>query len=77
MVATVRLNSKISAKDKPSFNVKRSAKHEAVHLLIGKLVDLTYNRFINKEQIYEAVEDIVTKLERFIVDDDCIMKKEE
>ena len=37
MVATIRLNSKLSDKDKPHRDIKHSAKHEAIHLLIGRL----------------------------------------
>ena len=68
MVATVGLNSRLLAKDKPFLNVKQSAKHEALHLLLSKLDDLAYNRFINKDQIYEAVEEIVFKLEELVGD---------
>ncbi len=61
MVATVRLNSK-----EVSPNVKRSAKHEAIHLLLQRLEDKALCRFGNVEEIYESVEEIVFKLEELI-----------
>ncbi len=61
MVAKVRLNSTVT-----SPNVKRSAKHEAIHLLLQRLEDKALCRFGNVEEIYESVEEIVFKLEELI-----------
>jgi hypothetical protein len=63
MVATVRLNSELPDKDKPFKDIKRSAKHEAIHLLLGRLEHRARRRYLNEEEIYEAVEEIVFKLE--------------
>ncbi len=66
MVVTVRLNSKLSDKDSPHKNIKLSAKHEALHLLIGRL-DLTATyRYVTENDIYESAEELVHKLEGLI-----------
>ncbi len=68
MVVTVRLNSKTSNKDKLLRTAKESAKHEALHLLVSKIEDLAYARFINEKQIWEATEEVVFKLEGLVED---------
>ncbi|MFA6307069.1 MAG: hypothetical protein WC639_04670 [Patescibacteria group bacterium] len=64
MVATVRLNS--DDKNNPDKHVALSAKHEAIHLLIGKLDHLSRSRYIQPEETDEAVEELVFKLEELI-----------
>lgn len=64
MVATVRLNS--DGKDEFR-NVKQSAKHEAIHLLLYRLEHLTISRFLHEEEESEAVEELVFKLEGLII----------
>ena len=66
MVATVRLNSELPAKDKPYKDPKGSAKHEVIHLLVNRLEANALYRFATKEDIYEATEELVHKLERLI-----------
>ncbi len=66
MVVTVRLDSKPSEEDKPFFNVKELAKHEALHLLVGRLSQNAKVRYIHQDEIYETVEELVTKLENLI-----------
>ena len=66
MVATVRLNSELLDKDKPFKNVKRSAKHEAIHLLVGRLEQNAHYRYSSEAEIYEATEELVFKLEELI-----------
>ena len=68
MVATVRLNSQLPDKDKPVKDIKRSAKHEALHLLVGRLEENGRYRYSSKNEIYEAVEELVFKLEELIRD---------
>ncbi len=66
MLATVRLNSTIADKNKPFKDVKRSAKHEAIHLLIGRLeLNGTY-RYTTQSEINEASEELVYRLEGLI-----------
>ena len=66
MVATVRLNNKLPDKDKPHKDVKNDAKHEALHLLIGRL-DLNAScRYATENEIYESAEELVHKLEGLI-----------
>ena len=67
MVATVRLNSKLPDKDKPLKDVKRSAKHEALHLLVGRLEQDGRYRYSSENEIYEATEELVFRLEDLIV----------
>jgi hypothetical protein len=66
MVATVTLNSKLPDKDKPHKNIRRSAKHEALHLLVGRLEMDGHYRYIPENEIYEAAEELVHKLEDLI-----------
>jgi len=68
MVATVRLNSRCPKKDKEHRDVKQSAKHEAIHLLLFKLEHCAYSRYVCEEEIYEATEELVFKLEGLIKD---------
>ena len=66
MVATVRLDSKMLTKEKPFFDVKKSAKHEAIHLLLWRLEDRASSRYITEDELYETVEEAVSKLESLI-----------
>ena len=66
MVVTARLNSELPYKDKPHKDIKRSAKHEALHLLVGRLEQNGRYRYCSENEIYEAVEELVFKLEELI-----------
>jgi len=66
MVATVTLNSELPDKDKPFKNVKRDAKHEALHLLLMRLEQAGCRRYVAEDEIYEATEELVFKLEELI-----------
>ncbi len=68
MVATVRLNSSLSAEDKSIRSVKQTAKHEALHLLLFRLEHRAYSRYVLEEEIYETVEGLVFRLEGLIPD---------
>jgi hypothetical protein len=66
MVVTVRLNSKLPDKDKPHKDIKRSAKHEAIHLLVARLEKNGRYRYTSETEIYEATEELVFRLENLI-----------
>jgi len=66
MVATVRLNSNLPDKDKPFKDIKRDAKHEAIHLLLGRLEGNARYRYSSEAEIDEASEELVNKLEGLI-----------
>ena len=66
MIATVRLNSKLPDKDKPYKNVRENAKHEAIHLLIGRLEMNGRYRFVSSGEMNESSEELVRKLEGLI-----------
>ena len=68
MAATVRLNSKPSKENKAIQDVKWCAKHEAIHLLIGRLEKYGSSRFISGDDLVEATEELATKLESLIPD---------
>jgi len=68
MVVTVRLNKQLPAKDKPFKDVKRSAKHEAIHLLVGRLEQDGRYRYCSEPEIYEATEELVHRLEGLVPD---------
>ena len=46
--------------------VKEAAKHEIVHLLLGRLTLNAEARFIGRSEIDEAMEEVVRKLTRII-----------
>ncbi len=66
MVVTVRLNSELPDKSKPFKDIKYSAKHEALHLLLSRLELCGSARFVSSNEIYEAAEELVHKLEPLI-----------
>ena len=66
MVATVKLNSILHNDEKPHRNIKQSAKHEAIHLLIGRLEHNGRFRYSTENEIYEATEELVFRLEELI-----------
>jgi len=66
MTATARLNSELPNKDKNHKDIKRDARHEALHLLLGKLEHLAKSRYTTNDEIYEADEELVHKLEDLI-----------
>ena len=66
MVATVRLSNEVTEKDNEFIDIKRSAKHEALHLLLIRLEHNGRARFINSNEIYESTEELVHKLEDLI-----------
>ncbi len=68
MVATIGLNSKLADKDKPHKDIKRSAKHEALHLLVGRLEKNGRYRYCAEAELYEATEELVNRLDGLI---DC------
>ena len=61
-VATVRLDTKKHA----DCNIKKSAKHEALHLLCAKLQDCALKRYTSEEEILEADEELVVRLQGLI-----------
>ena len=66
--ATVFLNDKLPEKDLPFKNIKRSAKHEAIHLLLTRMEYLANDRHASADEIYAAEEELVHKLECLIPD---------
>lgn len=68
MVATATLNSELPDKEKPFRDIKRDAKHETIHLLLGRLSHLAESRYTTGEELYEAMEEVVYKLEELIGD---------
>ena len=49
--------------DKESIN---SARHEICHLLLGKVSDAAYKRFITREELYKEEEALVARLLKII-----------
>ena len=66
MVATVRLNSKLADKDKPHKDIRKDAKHEALHLLVGRLEKNGRYRYCAEAELYEATEELVNRLDGLI-----------
>lgn len=66
MVATVRLNNEVPGDFADFVDVQRSAKHEAIHLLLFRLEERAVARFCTRDEISEIVEGLVHKLEGLI-----------
>ena len=66
MVATVRLNSKLLKREELDKDIKRSAKHEALHLLLAKYSHIAGARYVTSEEPDEAEEELVNKLSNII-----------
>ena len=64
--ATVTLNSQLPSSLAPHKDIKRDAKHEALHLLLSRLVWYANQRCVTQEALDEAEEEIVVKLEGLI-----------
>lgn len=67
MVAVLRLNSKLDEIDKPNKDIRATAKHEAIHLLTARLAENGRYRYIAENEIDEALEELVKKLEGLII----------
>ena len=67
MVATITLNTDIDPLD-TNINeyIKECAKHEVIHILCGRLTENANARFVDKNDLYESVEELVTKLTKFL-----------
>lgn len=70
MNACVRLNSKPVKETVPFKDIKKSAKHEAIHLMLGRIAELATRRYTSKTEIDEAEEELVYKLMGLIRDED-------
>jgi len=66
MVATVRFNSKLSKKDRVHLDIRQTAEHEAVHLLVGRLEKRARDRYTSPDEIYEATEELVRRIEGLV-----------
>ena len=62
MVATVSLANSVEGDDAKFLDVKNSARHEAVHLLLSKLSDCASCRYVTEDGIYEAEEEAVNRI---------------
>ena len=64
MTATVRVDSEVAEEDKPFRDIRATAKHEAVHLLVGRLEKSAcrQDRHVSSSEMYEATEELVNKL---------------
>ena len=65
-VATVRLNSHLPDKDHPFKDVRRSAKHEVIHLLLGRIEGEARARYTTQGTLGEALEEAIHRLESLI-----------
>jgi len=70
MSATVRLNSELPEKDILFKDIKRDAKHEALHLLIHELEARARCRYVSPDDIYESCEGLVNKLMKLIPEEE-------
>ena len=68
MTATVKLNKKLDKNHQPFNNIKKHAKHEAIHLLLDKIEDLARRRYVIDEDIYSEIEGLTNNLMELIPD---------
>ncbi len=66
MIATVRLNSSLSDEEKSFRDIAEVAKHEALHLLMGRVTQNGKYRYISNAELGESIEELVFKLEDLI-----------
>lgn len=66
MTATVYLNSRLTADQRKYLDVRRAAKHEAVHLILARLRNLAEERYVLDAEVYEATEEAVNRLQDLI-----------
>ena len=62
LVATVRYSNEVDQDDNPVY----SAKHEAIHLLLARLLDLAERRYVSEAELSEANEEAVRRLDKII-----------
>ena len=62
MVVRVSLNNTLPPEYKPFKNIKHSAKHEAIHLLLERIEGCIKDRYISEGETTEAIEELVNKL---------------
>ncbi|MFC1924254.1 hypothetical protein ACFLXA_02690 [Chloroflexota bacterium] len=66
MTAVVSLNSDPLEEDKADNDIVKHAKHEAIHLLLGRLKANGSTRYISENEMTESCEELVHKLEGLI-----------
>jgi hypothetical protein len=64
--ATVSLNSKPSQKALPHNDIKKHAKHEAMHLLLARFDGIAQSRYADRTALEIANEEIAVKLTELI-----------
>ena len=64
--ATVTLNSSLPAENQPFKNPRSHAKHEALHLLVSRLENCGRRRYVCSDEIREATEELVRRLETLL-----------
>lgn len=67
MTATVRLNSRLPKRQELAKDVRRIARHEALHLLLARLRSLALERFVTASEVQESSEEVVHRLEELIL----------
>lgn len=59
--ATLKLNTSWSGA-KTKADIKETAKHEVVHVLLGKLSEYGRSRYVTPDELTEAIEEVVNRL---------------
>jgi len=57
-------------KDLPEIEAINSARHEICHLLLGKISDIAYKRFVTRDELYKEEEMLVERLLKIIFKDE-------
>ena len=65
-LATLRLSSQLDNDVLEANNILHHAKHEMIHVLMGRLADLAHTRFLDKKEMNEAEEELVRILEKLL-----------
>ena len=66
MTASIRLSSELSELALGDLNISEAAKHEMIHVLLGRVLTMGYTRFIDKKEMVSAEEEVVRILEKIL-----------
>ena len=68
MIATITLTKKVKLTFDKDYkdDVKEHAKHEVIHLLLGRFSHLAKSRFVRDDELYSAEEELVNLLIKVI-----------
>jgi len=64
--STIKFNTILDKSDIENSWIHRTAKHEMIHLLVGRLAEIANARYVTSSELDEAIEGLVHSLEALI-----------